>query len=62
MKTSSQGLRVWPGHYKQWEAPSGIQVSKLEGVGLCGARGVREGSCLFKGIMGVLEKAADVIY
>ena len=62
MKTSSQGLRVWPGNYKQWEAPSGIQASKLGDVGLCGARGMREGSCLFKRTMGVLEEAAGVIY
>lgn len=30
------------------------------GFGLCGASGVREGSCPFKGITEVLEKAAAV--
>ena len=62
MKTSSQGLKLWPGSCKQWEAPSGIHASKLGGVGLCGASGVREGSCPFKGIAEVLEEAAGVIY
>lgn len=32
MKTSSQGLRIWLGSCKQWEAPSGICASKLGGL------------------------------
>lgn len=60
MKTSSQGSRTWPGSHKQWEAPSGICASKLGGVDLRGASGVREESCPCKGIAEVLEEAVGV--